>query len=205
MRIRSHGYALVFICSFAQQPMAQQWLSQLPPDEREQPTIDNLRQAFERYYREHPVDLRLDKLAPTFRFEGAQEEKERMDVEEYKLFQRWLWLVEPRAYPTGRLDLAQITTFREQVKEIDDELMSKQTADSPLMRPSFRPRWRPLGPPDAVGGTNMGRANCIEFDSKNVKIFYLCAADGRLWKSTNSGASGSPQSDSQPTFSACAI
>ena len=34
----------------------------------------------------------------------------------------------------------------------------------------------------------MGRVNCIEFDPKNVKIIYLCAADGGIWKSTNGGA-----------------
>src|SRR5258708_18742003 len=69
------------------------------------------------------------------------------------------------------------------------------------MRPSFRPRWRPLGPSDAVGGTNMGRVNCIEFDPKNVKIIYLCGADGGIWKSTNGGATWLPKSDFEPTLS----
>src|SRR5262245_5337654 len=111
MNIRLYGFALTLICSFAPPAMSQRWLEQLPPNEREQPTINNLRQAFERYYREHPVDLTQDKLKPTFRFEGAQEEKERLDVEEYKLFRRWEWLVEPRAYPSGQLDLERIATF----------------------------------------------------------------------------------------------
>src|SRR6478752_8314898 len=87
MNTRLRGYALVvLICSFAPQAMAQRWLTELPQDKREQPTINDLRQAFESYYREHPVDLKLDKLEPTLRFEGAQEEKERLDVEEYKCF-----------------------------------------------------------------------------------------------------------------------
>jgi hypothetical protein len=75
-----------------------------------------------------------------------------------------------------------------EVKEIDDELTSKQTGESPLKRQYFHPLWKPLGPSDAVGGTNMGRVNCIEFDPKNAKIIYLCGADGGIWKSTNSGA-----------------
>src|SRR6476469_7105600 len=140
MNTRLRGYVLVvLICSFAPQAMAQRWLTELPQDKREQPTINDLRQAFESYYREHPVDLKLDKLEPTLRFEGAQEEKERLDVEEYKLFRRWEWLVEPRAYPSGRLDLEQLATFRAQVKEIDDELTSKQTGESPLKRQYFHP------------------------------------------------------------------
>ena len=202
MNTRLRGYVLVvLICSFAPQAMAQRWLTELPQDKREQPTINDLRQAFESYYREHPVDLKLDKLEPTLRFEGAQEEKERLDVEEYKLFRRWEWLVEPRAYPSGRLDLEQLATFRAQVKEIDDELTSKQTGESPLKRQYFHPLWKPLGPSDAVGGTNMGRVNCIEFDPKNAKIIYLCGADGGIWKSTNSGATWSPKFDFQPTLS----
>jgi hypothetical protein len=97
--------------------------------------------------------------------------------------------------------LEQLATFRAQVKEIDDELTSKQTGESPLKRQYFHPLWKPLGPSDAVGGTNMGRVNCIEFDPKNAKIIYLCGADGGIWKSTNSGATWSPKFDFQPTLS----
>jgi photosystem II stability/assembly factor-like uncharacterized protein len=201
MSIRLCGCALVLICSFAPPAVAQEWLSQLPQNEREQPTINNLRQAFESYYREHPVDLARDKLEPTFRFEGAQEEKERLDVEEYKLFRRWEWLVEPRAYPSGQLDMERIATFREQVKEIDDELISKQPSESPLTKRRFKLFWKPLGPSDAVGGTNMGRVTCIEFDPKKVKTIYVCGADGGVWKSNNGGTTWTPKFDFQPTLS----
>lgn len=201
MNTRLHGYVLVLICWFAPQAMAQQWLSQLPQNEREQPTVDNLRQAFESYYRERPVDLKLDKLKPTFRFEGAQEQKERLDVEEYKMFRRWEWLVEPRAYPSGRLDLEQLAAFRGQVKEIDAELISKHSVESPLRAAALSVSWKPLGPSDAVGGTNMGRVTCIEFDPTNVNIIYLCGADGGIWKSINGGATWSPKFDSQLTLS----
>ncbi|MET4449365.1 transcriptional regulator with XRE-family HTH domain [Bradyrhizobium sp. GM2.2] len=101
-RLRGYVSTYLFVCTAGD---GAQWLSQLPQDQREQPTINVLRQAFESYYREDPVELKLDKLEPTFRFERVQEEKERLDVEEYKLFRRWEWLVEPRAYPSGRLDL----------------------------------------------------------------------------------------------------
>jgi photosystem II stability/assembly factor-like uncharacterized protein len=201
MNIRLSGYALVFICSFAPQAMAQQWLSQLPQDQREQPTINDLRRAFESYYRERPVDLKLDKLKPTVRFERGQEEIDRRDVEAYKLFRRWEWLVEPRAYPSGRLDLQELATFRAQVREIDTQLAARLTAQSVLKPGYFEALWKPLGPSDAVGGTNMGRVNCIEFDPKNVKIIYLCSADGGIWKSTDGGTTWSPKSDFQLTLS----
>lgn len=201
MNTRLHGFALVLISFFAQEAMAQQWLSQLPQNQREQPTINDLRQAFDSYYREHPVDLAVDKLRPTFRFEGAREEKDRMDVEEYKMFRRWEWLMEPRAYPSGRLDLEQLAIFRRQVKEIDDKLISQQAPGSPLKATALKPYWKPLGPFDAVGDTNMGRITCIDFDPHNVKIIYACGADGGIWKSTDGGTTWSPKFDAQPTLS----
>src|ERR1043166_7486918 len=128
MNARAYGYAFLLICAFAPEAMAQAWLSELPATaaaRAEEVTIDDLRAAFERYYREHPVDLRADKLRPTFRFQAGREQNERVDVEQYKMFRRWEWLVEPRAYPSGRLDMEQIATFRAQVPEIATHLSHK--------------------------------------------------------------------------------
>jgi photosystem II stability/assembly factor-like uncharacterized protein len=201
MNTRLRGYALLFACTFASQATAQEWLSQLPQNQRAQPSINDLRQAFETFYRDHPVDLAADKLAPTFRFEGAQEERERLDVEQFKMFRRWEWLVDPRAYPSGELDLEQLAVFRAQVPGVDNQLIGKQPAESPLKQAAIKPFWKPLGPSDAIGGTNMGRVTCIEFDPKNVKIIYACGADGGIWKTTDGGGTWSPKFDSQPTLS----
>src|SRR3954451_7929757 len=205
MNIRLSGYALVLICSFAPQAIAQQWLSHLPQEQREQPTIDDLRRDFESYYREHPVDLTRDKLKPIFRFARGQEEIDRRDVEEYKMFRRWEWLVEPRAHPSGKLDLEQLAGLRAQVRKSDTHLIAKLPARSPLTPRYFQADWKPLGPSNAVGGTNMGRVNCIEFDPKNVNTIYLCSADGGVWKSTNGGSNWSSKSDFELTVSAADI
>ena len=208
VKIKSCGWALILIAAFAPSAVAQQWLSQLPQSQRGQPTINDLRQAFDHYYREHPVDLTRDKLSPTFRFEGVQEERDRVDVEAYKMFRRWEWLVEPRAYPSGQLDLAQIAIFRSQVKEIDDALVAKQapptppgSPPAPMPKPLAATLWKPLGPSDAIGGTNMGRVTCIEFDPSDVKIMYLCGADGGVWKSTTGGTAWTTKFDFEPTLS----
>ena len=68
--------ALILVLS-GSQATAQRWPRQLPQDQREQPTIDNLIQSLETYDRERPVNLGLDKLWPTFRFAGEREETER--------------------------------------------------------------------------------------------------------------------------------
>ena len=224
MNARLCGCVLAFICVFAPQAMAQRWLSQLPPDQRDQPTIEALRQAFASYYREHPVDVTQDKVRPTFRFEAA-EEAQHTDIEDMKMFQRWEWLVVPRSYPSGRLNLAEIETFRSQVKEIDGSLLAKLApqnppspnppgpnappggtnptpSPSPMLKMLSVKSWTPLGPSDAVGGTNMGRVTCIAFDPKNAKTMYLCGADGGVWKSTDGGATWTPKFDAQPTLSA---
>ena len=198
MSIRLHGYILLLTCLFAPEAMAQQWLNQLAPSARDQPTFNDLREAFERHYRERPVDLRADKLRPTFRFQPGREETERVDVEDYKMFKRWEWLVEPRSYPSGRLDMEQIAAARAQVTELDAQLVAQPAAKKPVGPPT----WKPLGPSDAIGGTNMGRVTCIAIDPVNPKTMYLCGADGGVWKSIDAGSTWSPRFDAQPTLSA---
>jgi photosystem II stability/assembly factor-like uncharacterized protein len=199
MTRRPYCFAFVILCFFSYGAAAQQWLSALPPSERANPTFETLRQAFERHYREHPIDLTEDKLKPTFEFEGEEEENERIEVEEYKMFRRWEWLVEPRAFPSGRLNLEQIAAFRKAVRGADEALVARQGAafNSLLEQKS----WEALGPFDAVGGANMGRVNCVEVDPKNANIIYLCSADGGVWKSTDGGATWAPKFDTQLTLS----
>ena len=209
LKLNPVTYALVLILWISPQLMAQQWLSELPRKDAAELTFEEVQQAFENFYRQHPVDLRQDKLKPTFRFRGAQEENERVDVEQYKMFKRWEWLMEPRVYPTGKLDMAAIDSIRARIKQDDDTLVLKQADTNPLKVTIEAGRiiwpsivfWKSLGPKDAIGGTNMGRVNCIEFDPQNPKIVYICAADGGVWKSTDGGTTWSPKFDLQPTLS----
>lgn len=179
----------------------QQWLNEIPQDKRAQPTVNDLRQAFDAFYKEHPAKAELNRPAAEFRFEKKRPDKDTRATEEINMFRRWEWLVRPRSYPSGRLDLEQIAGLRAEVKEGDVRLSAAQTAASPLAQMSVVPRWTQLGPSDAVGGTNMGRVNCIEFDPKNTNTIYLCAADGGVWKSTNGGASWYPIFDQELSLS----
>jgi photosystem II stability/assembly factor-like uncharacterized protein len=62
------------------------------------------------------------------------------------------------------------------------------------------PFWTPLGPSDAVGGTNLGRVNAIAVHPSNANIFYMGAPGGGLWKSTDGGATWSTTTDALPTL-----
>jgi len=185
---------------------AQDWLRSVPAAKEAEMSVGDLRAAFDKYYQDHPIDLKQEQLKPTFRFRGEAEEKAKIGLESYKLFRRWEWLVEPRAYPNGRLDLEKIGTFRRAVAEADSALEAAVAAQPEAAGPEkekkkAKPSWHSVGPADAVGGTNLGRVNCVEFDPKNLNVLYLCAADGGVWKSTDGGMSWKTHFDLEETLS----
>src|SRR5437016_13960154 len=111
---------------------AQQWSANLPPGSAKELSFQDYKKAFEDYYNQHPVPLEREKLKPTFRFAGTEEVTTRIAIEEYKLFKRWEWLMEPRTYPTGRLDMEAITNTRKMLPQADNQLLMKTAEQNPL-------------------------------------------------------------------------
>ena len=202
-------FTLMALFLMSPKAKAQQWLRQLPQKPEKEMTFQDYKQAFESYYKEHPVDLSKDKLVPTFLFEGPEAIQERADIEEYKMYKRWEWFTEPRTYPSGTWDFETIDAVREKLPKEDDDLVLKQPEVNPLgvkiqKGKLFWPHlkfWKPLGPSDAIGGTNLGRVNSIQFDPANSSIIYIGAPDGGVWKTLNGGATWTPLFDRQPTLS----
>jgi len=201
--------ALVTCSLAAPRSVAQQWVRQLPEKLEKELIFEDYRQAFVNYYKEHPVDLTRDKVAPTFVFEGRDAIRERAEIEEYKMFKRWEWFTEPRTYPTGKWDFESIDAVRDKLPKDDDNLMIKQQKSKPLgvlmekgqLHWPLKKFWKPLGPSDAIGGTNLGRVNSIQFDPTNSNVIYIGAPDGGVWKTSNGGATWTPLFDEQPTLS----
>ncbi len=205
-KLRSWAVVALLIAVLPSQ--AQRWLSQLPDKEAQDLSFYDYKNAFENYYRQNPVDLRLDKIRPTFRFVGDKEEKDRVDIDEYKMFKRWEWFTEPRVYPTGRWDFEKINNIKARVAKEDEDMILKQIRINPLkvrvdLGKIIFPFiiWKQVGPADAVGGTNLGRVNCIEFDPSNNKTVYIGSPGGGIWKTTDFGVTWAPKFDKQPTLS----
>jgi photosystem II stability/assembly factor-like uncharacterized protein len=189
--------------------MAQQWSAALAPEPERERTFQEYKQAFEDHYKQHPVPLDKEQVKPTFRFTGEREVAERMAIEEYKLFKRWEWLMEPRTYPEGKLDMQAIERIRETIPEEDKQLLQRTAEQNPLKLKLAKGQllfplpklWKSLGPNDAIGGTNLGRVNSIQFDPANSKTIYIGTPDGGVWRSADAGSTWAPLFDSQPTLS----
>ncbi|HET9314797.1 MAG TPA: hypothetical protein VFQ51_04370 [Vicinamibacteria bacterium] len=207
--MRSSLVALAVCLAVAPAASAQPWMSYLPQKPENELTVQDVKRAFEAWAaRGDAADDRQEGVRPKFRF-APQEEKVKTAFEEVKLFRRWEWLVEPRTYPSGRLDFEKVDAARARVAAEDEGLVKKQRDANPLnvrfegdeiVFPPL-PFWTLMGPSDAVGGTNLGRVNCIEFDPLNPKTIYIGAPDGGVWKTTDSGVTWAPKFDTQPTLS----
>jgi photosystem II stability/assembly factor-like uncharacterized protein len=179
---------------------AQEWLNQLPKKPVDELTFNDFKTAFDTYYREKPVATAAarEMVTPKFAF-NAEEVGPKKELEEYKQFKRWEWFTEPRVFPTGRFDPQKVITAFRAVPAIDASLLQKLNLTP--MEMAHRPVWKPLGPFDAIGDTNLGRVNAIAFDPSNYNIIYIGAPDGGVWKTTNGGATWSTTTAELPTLS----
>lgn len=109
------------------------------------------------------------------------------EVIEDKPFERWKWFHEQRAYPNDTIkDGYLLEAFQEaQVLQI-----SFDQKTSPLS-------WTPLGP--APGGLYSGRVPAIAVHPTNSNIVYTGAANGGVWKTTNSGSNWTSITGDLPT------
>jgi photosystem II stability/assembly factor-like uncharacterized protein len=180
----------------AQQPAAgAAWMQRVPQKNPDDLTFDDFKNAFEAHYRASPAAR--EGVTPVSAA-GPDDPAQKKAAEEENLYRRWEWFTQPRVYPTGRWDNEKVLTELQRVAAVDNDLTARMADVVKLLKPS---KWSPLGPSDAVGGTNLGRVNAIAFDPKNSKAIYIGAADGGLWKSPNGGSTWLPLTDTLPTLS----
>ncbi len=176
---------------------AQEWLNQVPKKPADELTFNDFKTAFDTYYREHPVAVAREQVAPAFTFNAA-EAREKEGFEEYKQYKRWEWFTEPRVFPTGRWDNAKVIAALQALPATDASLVAKLTLP---LDTAVHPVWTALGPSDAIGGTNLGRVNAIAINPNNPNVIYMGAPGGGVWKTTNGGMSWSTTTGDLPTLS----
>jgi hypothetical protein len=116
----------------------------------------------------------------------------------YKVFKRWEAEMAPKVFPTGNMSLTQ-TAYQnyldwQKTQSLNKNGITKSTLSSNWT--ALGPIGSPTGPPgQTYTRTGAGRLTFLRFDPTNAATMYVGAADGGLWKSTNSGASWSTNSD----------
>ncbi len=186
----------------SQQPPAEQqpaigsgWLQRVAQRNPDEYTFADFKSAFDAHYRASPAPREDVTPVPA---EGPADPDRKRAAEEENLYRRWEWFTEPRVYPTGRWDNEKVLAELQRVAAVDTDLIARSPEADQILK---LPKWTPLGPFDAVGGTNAGRVNAIAFDPANAKVIYIGAADGGVWKSPDSGATWTTLTDSLPTLS----
>jgi photosystem II stability/assembly factor-like uncharacterized protein len=183
----------------------QRWLDTISLRKGNDLTLKDLRTAFYSYYRDRPVHTPGEVEAPKALM-GEAEKQAEAEIEEYNLFKRWEWFMVPRVYPGGRWQQDKVEQIVARVRTVDNLLLNKLLTAGPLRtgvpgRIPAIPRWQPIGPDDAVSGTNMGRVNCIRFDLAHPGTLYIGAPNGGIWKTVDDGAHWTPIFDAEPSLS----
>ncbi|NOT38730.1 MAG: HYR domain-containing protein [Saprospiraceae bacterium] len=105
----------------------------------------------------------------------------------YKAYKRWEWYWQSRVIEDGSFPAANHT-----INQFDRYVKSQknQTRSMPA-------NWTSLGPNFSPGGgyAGVGRINSIAFHPSNVNIFYVGAAGGGLWKTTDGGVNYTTSTD----------
>jgi len=147
---------------------SQPWMRGERLKSTEDPNFYDIQRAFNEYWKNRPIE----------RSKG------------YNPFKRWLYFMEPRVYPSGRIPNTIIW----------DEIQKKESEEKAELEASAS--WSFLGPDDTPRDFNYqglrggsGRINCIAFHPFDSNIIYVGAPSGGLWKTTNGGQSWTTSTD----------
>ncbi len=146
---------------------SQEWIQDLPQDKLESGTLSffEIQKAFYDYWEPFNVDKGY-----------YMKDGEEVKVPYYKLFKRWEWYWENRVDPT--------TGEFPDKKELDKYYAS--LADD---NKSLAGNWTSMGPSTSPGGyAGLGRINCVAFVPGSTTEYYLGAASGGIWHTTNDGS-----------------
>jgi len=167
---------LLFSMLFINVSFSQEWRNNLPQDKIENGTLTlfDYQKAFNDYW--EPFNLERG-----YYYENG----EKIKAGGWKQFKRWEWFWESRVDAiTGEFPT---TTAWEEFQEYFDKNPGSRSVSG---------NWLSMGPSTTGGGyAGLGRLNCIGFRPTDNNTFYVGAASGGAWKTTDGGSNWIPLGD----------
>lgn len=150
---------------------AQNWKKLLPPKNSSELKFSDYQKAFNDYWA--PFDV-----INGFYYD---QNGNKIKAAGWKQFKRWEWFWEQRVDPiTGNFPQFDAIDMQFQYYNPPQELPSGLNTAS----------WTSTGPVSSTGGyAGVGRLNCIAFHPSDNNTFWVGAASGGIWKTTNGGTS----------------
>jgi len=158
--------------------IAQQWVENLPQEQiiPGETGFYEMQKAFNDYWGAKNVENGY-----------YEKDGQRVKAGGWKQFKRWEWFWESRVDPqTGEFPSTSAFYENQRYQEENPQLKSGSASGN----------WTTMGPSNTNGGyAGLGRLNCVTFHPNDNNIFYVGAAAGGVWKSSNGGGSWNPLSD----------
>ncbi len=167
--VRSFAFLLILLSLSFSESIAQQWLRNLPENKtKSELTFYDYRDAFNEYWK--PFDVK-----DGYYYENGSRQK----APGWRQFKRWEYYMEAMVDP-------QTGAFPQQsAYEIHEAFQRTQTKNAI----GYTGDWTVKGPDNSSGGyAGIGRLNCVAFHPSNNNIYWVGAAAGGLWQTTNNGA-----------------
>ncbi|MEP7197660.1 MAG: T9SS type A sorting domain-containing protein [Saprospiraceae bacterium] len=143
--------------------------------------------TFDEIYSKASKMLRKGQLSEEEEVEKKKRNKKYVQEEEFMRLERWAWYWKDRTNPDGSL-----YDPTEQWK-----LFKSAKSNNEFSRSSLN--WKHEGPISNSGGYwAMGRTTHVDFHPTDANTFYVAAANGGLWKTTDSGLSYTSLGESLP-------
>lgn len=174
------GFLLLLSLLIYSESAAQPWNKLMPQNKLEQGTLTlfDYQNAFTQYW--EPFDVKNG----YYQKDGVKQK-----AGGWKQFKRWEWYWEQRVDPkTGEFP-----------KTSAMEAYKQYLATTGIQSGSGN--WTSMGPSITNGGyAGLGRLNCIGFHPTDANTFYVGAAAGGIWKTTDGGSTWFPLSDTIPAM-----
>ena len=160
---------------------AQQWLKNADFTKLNRPiNLYDIEKAFNDYYKDKPEPKDED---------GLEQDGEK------QIFHCWDYFMRQRTFPTGQMFDPAIL-----VKEYNNYRSTHQTKSI-----AYTANWTLLGPstiPASISGNTggAGRIDCIRFHPTDTNTFWIGAACGGLWKTSDGGATWTTNTDLMPAI-----